>query len=284
MSLSALAPFALLFLHLKSNSSPYWYYGAHSISGLVSWMAVSISALSDVMPPKWRAPSVGLLMAGMMLGISIAPSLALFLDPIHTMIVSVFSVCMALVIAYLFFPETLPPHVREDAMKRQEDEYAGRNGVFEKAVWAISRPVREMAILNRNSFFRLLSALAFFSGMVSSGDQGLIIYYVEERLGFDASDVAFLFLVVGGLGFLTQVLVLKPLNDFIGERLVVVVCFVISTIHNTMYGLAQNKTEIYGAASLGALTMMSYPTISAIKANNVVSFSSSKKNIFWEVL
>ena len=270
MSLSALAPLALLCCHLQPDASPMWYYAAHSVSGLISWMAVSISALSDIMPPEWRAPSVGLLMAGMMLGISIAPSLALFLDPTHTMMLSVLSVSMGLLIAIFFFPETLPPHVREEALQRQEAEYAERHGI-EKAVWAISRPIREMSILNRNSFFRLLSSLAFFSGVVSSGDQGLLIYYVEERLAFTASDVAFLFLIVGGLGFLTQVFVLKPLNDCIGERLVIVVCFVISTVHNAMYGLAQDKSAIYAAASLGALTMMAYPTISAIKANNVVS-------------
>jgi hypothetical protein len=34
--------------------------------------------------------------------------------------------------------------------------------------------------LNRNRLFRLLSLLAFFSGMVTSGDHTLFIYYIEE--------------------------------------------------------------------------------------------------------
>jgi hypothetical protein len=37
--------------------------------------------------------------------------------------------------------------------------------------YVILRLIRELAILNRNSLFRLLSALAFFSGMVATADR-----------------------------------------------------------------------------------------------------------------
>jgi Na+/melibiose symporter-like transporter len=241
------------------------------MTGIVSWMAISISAMSDVMPPEWRAPSVGLLLAAMMLGFSMAPSLALLMDPTHTLWLSAGLVFAALGIAICFFPETLQPHVQEEARRRSEAEY------FEptfrgKLIWTVTRPFREMAILNRSKIFRLLSCLAFFSGMVSSGDQSLLVYYLEERLGFEASDVAYLFLIFGGMGFVTQILILKPLNDLLGERWLITTCFVISVLHNAMYGLATTKSTIYVSAALGALTMMAYPTISAVKANNVVSF------------
>ena len=35
-----------------------------------------------------------------------------------------------------------------------------------------------------------LTVLAFVSGISSSGSQSLFLYYVEERIGFDDSDVA----------------------------------------------------------------------------------------------
>jgi hypothetical protein len=65
---------------------------------------------------------------------------------------------------------------------------------------------------------------------------------------------------------------LKPLNDCAEEKMVVAICFFIGAIDNTMYGLAQNKSTVYAAVALSALTGMAFPTISAIKANNVVCY------------
>ena len=135
----------------------------------------------------------------------------------------------------------------------------------------MSLPRREMGILNRNSFFRLMTALAFFSGMANAGDQTLLIYYVQTKLSFTAQDVAILFLMLGAGGVLAQAVVLKPLNDMIGERHIIILCFLLSSIDNIMYGLAQNKGTVFAAIAIGGLSGMAFPTISAIKANNVVS-------------
>jgi DHA1 family tetracycline resistance protein-like MFS transporter len=135
--------------------------------------------------------------------------------------------------------------------------------------WLIVRPIREISILNRNTFFRLISLLAFFSGMVSSGDQLLLVYYLEEQLGFTDKDVGTMFLIIGIMGMMAQAIVLKPLNECIGEKMVVAFCFFIGAVDNTMYGLATNKGTIFAAVALSAFTGMAFPTISAIKSNNV---------------
>jgi hypothetical protein len=138
-------------------------------------------------------------------------------------------------------------------------------------VWTVSRPLRELSIVNRNGFFRLLSALAFFNGMVTAGDKTLLLYYVDSALSFSAKDVAIMFLLVGFTAVIAQVFILKPLNDCIGERSIVIVCFIASVFSNMVYGLARNRQTLYAGICLGALTGMAFPTISAIKANNVVS-------------
>jgi hypothetical protein len=66
---------------------------------------------------------------------------------------------------------------------------------------------------------------------------------------------------MGGMGLLAQGVSLKPSNDRIGERLVAAFCFVVGAIDNTMYGLAQNKTTIYAAVAISALTGMAFPMI-----------------------
>jgi len=53
--------------------------------------------------------------------------------------------------------------------------------------------------------FRILAILAFFSGAVQSADQTLLVYYLEERVGFGDSDVAKMFLIFGILGIFAQV-------------------------------------------------------------------------------
>lgn len=133
----------------------------------------------------------------------------------------------------------------------------------------LTKPFREMAIVNRNSFFRLISVLALFTGMVQSGDQVLLLYYLEDQLGFDQKDVSLMFLVIGITGILVQVLVMKPLNDLVGEKMVVALSFLAGAVDNVLYGIARNKSTVFTALAISSLTTMSFPTISAIKANNV---------------
>jgi Na+/melibiose symporter-like transporter len=106
--------------------------------------------------------------------------------------------------------------------------------------------------------------------MVSSGDQVLLVYYVEERIGFNEKDVSIMFLIMGIMGLLAQAVLLKPLNDHVGEKMTVAICFFLGAVDNTMYGIATKKSTIYAAVAISALTGMAFPTISAIKANNVV--------------
>ena len=122
---------------------------------------------------------------------------------------------------------------------------------------------------HRNKLFRLLSTLAFFSGIVSTADHTLFIYYVEENLSFDDKDIAKIFLIIGVMGMFVQTVVLKPLNSRIGERRVIMVAFFVGAIHNYLYGVAKDKRTIFLSATIASLTGMSFPTISAIKANNV---------------
>jgi Na+/melibiose symporter-like transporter len=111
----------------------------------------------------------------------------------------------------------------------------------------------------------------FFSGMVSSADSSLLVYYAEDRLGFTEKDVSMILFISGIGGLLVQGILLKPLNECVGEKMVVALCFFLGAVYNVMYGLAQDKATIYVAVTISALSGMAFPTISAIKANNVVS-------------
>ena len=266
--MSCLSPLFLLLVQLNPTMSPVWYYAVGAIQGLVNWIAVALSALSDVMPKKWRAPSFGMLLAGFSFGFALAPQLALLLGHFNVTIMSLSMVSLAFLVVFFFFPETLPPEASLRASITREEQLSEMQGM-NSWLWVIYRPMWELSILNRNRLFRLLSALAFFSGIVSSGDRTLLIYYLEDQLDFEMKDVATMFLIMGILGIFVQGVVLKIFNDLVGERRVVMICFLLGTVHNTLYGLAENKQTIFLAVAIGSFVSMSFPTISAIKSNNV---------------
>mmetsp|Transcript_5533 Transcript_5533/g.10131 ORF Transcript_5533/g.10131 Transcript_5533/m.10131 type:complete len:529 (+) Transcript_5533:180-1766(+) len=267
--LATLYPLCLVLLQIYEHMNPFWYYAAGSMNGIVNWVAVALSALSDVMPPKWRAPSFGLLLAGFSLGFALAPLLAIVFNHFQVSVFSFSLMVIGFVLTVAFFPETLPPGAAAEAARIRQEQYTEHDTVGGKIIWSAIRPLRELSILNRNQLFRLLSVLAFFSGMVTSADHTLLIYYVEERLAFDDHDVAVMFMIVGILGIVVQGVLLKPLNDCLGERYVIVVAFFVGAFYNLLYGLAKDKTTIFIAVSLSTFLGMSFPTISAIKSNNV---------------
>jgi len=169
VAVSCLSPLCLVLIQLDPEMSPFWYYGAGALSGLFSWFAVALSALSDVMPPRWRAPSFGLLMAGFSLGFALAPSLALFLGHFRVSVMALTTMLASLLVVVFLFPETLPPEVAVEARDVREEQMEGLS-TTKKVLWTVYRPIWELSILNRSRLFRLLSSLAFFSGMVSSGE------------------------------------------------------------------------------------------------------------------
>lgn len=283
-------------MQLIPTMSPWWFYSASASNGLVSWIAVALSALNDVLPQEFRAPGIGLLFAGLLFGMCLSPTLALFLDRKTLSLVSFGMVFAGFLLTVFVVPETLQPHVAEDAKRRRKEQntmdderdhqqVADQDQRWFSVFWKFyygsclcrtvrrlaMRPFREMSILNRNCFFRLISALAFFTGMVMSGDQVLLIYYLEDQLNFNQKDVSVMFLIVGVAGIFVQVVVMKPLNDAVGEKMVVALSFVAGSAVNFIYGIARHKSTIFAALLISGFSNMSFPTISAIKANNVKS-------------
>jgi fucose permease len=89
-------------------------------------------------------------------------------------------------------------------------------------------------------------------------------------MAFNDKNVASMFLLMGLLGILIQGVLLKYINDLLGEKKVVVLSFVLGIVTNLIYGLANHKSTIFIGIAVGAFGGMSFPTISAIKSNNVV--------------
>ena len=161
--------------------------------------------------------------------------LSLTLSFLQVSVVSFFLLTFGLVYAIYFLDETLSEETSQANIARQQSLFESRQGVGE----VILRPVRELSILNRDSFFRKVAFLAFFSGLALSGDRGLLIYYLQDRLSFGNKDIAIVFLIAGLLGIVVQGCLLNPLTRNIGEKNIVVLSFIFGAVHNVMYGLGK---------------------------------------------
>lgn len=166
IGLSIMAPLNLVLMQLFEGFDPFLYYASHALSGLVSWMAVALSALSDVMPPMWRAPSFGLVLAGFSMGFALSPILAVFLSHLGVSIFALIILLAGFIFACVSLPETLSPGAAEQARVKRLAERPTMNTRMDVWKYNLQRPMNELLILNRNKLFRLLSALAFFSGVV----------------------------------------------------------------------------------------------------------------------
>ena len=174
--INSLSPLFLVLLQLDPHMSPFYYYSVGTLSGLVSWIGVALSTLSDVMPSHWRAPSYGLVLVGFSLGFAVAPQLAFYLGHWNVSLLSLGTIWCGILILIFLVPETLSPDVAAAAQRvRQEQLQQQTSTPTQRILYNVFyRPFWELSILNRNRLFRLLSCLAFFSGMVSSGEYVVI--------------------------------------------------------------------------------------------------------------
>jgi MFS transporter, DHA1 family, tetracycline resistance protein len=298
IALATLHPLTLLLIQVQPNMSPWWYYGvAGPLQGIVSWSTVALSSLTDAIPhASHRAPSFGLAMAGVAMGFTLGPLTVLILGHVGVTILSLVMICLALILAIFYLPETRTPQAaaRAKSMRQQQQQkqQQPRNASQEDdgtlfsnnnndninkkqssslwTWWYLYRPLWELSILNRHALFRRLSLIAFLCGIVSSGDKSLVLYYIQEHLAFTDADIAKLFVVVGLLGIFSQACLLKLLNDAMGERRVVILALSLGTIHNALYGLAEAKRTIFLAAGIAAtIVSLAHPTLLAILSNNV---------------
>lgn len=149
-----------------------------------------------------------------------------------------------------------------------QPQHHTHTAVFHWLCHAITRPFREVSILNRDWALRLLTVASFFSAMVFASDTTLVIYYVEETLDIRESDIAAMCLFLGVAGIIIQGGLLQPLIAWLGERRLLVVSYCSGAVHNYLYGAARSKSTIYVALVLSQLTKTNYPLLSSLASQD----------------
>lgn len=259
---SLLPQIFLLLVQEIESMSPYWYYAISACTGCISWFAIMVSSVSDVIAPKWRTAAYGITSVGFSIGFSLSPAIAEFLSDDVAIMTSLFFLFGGFLFAYVAIPETLSKDISGSVSEgRHNEEFSVKK--------VLMRPIRDLAILNRVKLFRMLAIANCLSYMAFSAEYTLIIYYVTDEMDFTSGDVAALLVVSGIIGMIFCGLLLKPLNSKLGERRLLIWAFAIGAVHDVMYGFATSKWLIFMGSALFGFTNVSYPAIASIKANNV---------------
>lgn len=263
--LYTLSPAVLILMMVVDSIDPVWYLVSFALVGVVNWISIGFSMLSDIIPPAYRAPSFGLFVSSFYFGFCIGPSCVLLFDHFAVSVLSLTIMLIGLLIGCIAMPETLPERVAE-RNNADRTYLATSSSSFQKA---ILRPIRDMSILNRDTFFRLLTVAYFFSEMVHSSDRSLLLFYMEDQLDIRDSDLATMLFIMGLVGVVVQGFLLEPLLACLGQKGLLMVSFLSGAGHNLLYGMAKRKGTIYVALCLSQLTKTNFPLISSIAANNV---------------
>jgi DHA1 family tetracycline resistance protein-like MFS transporter len=269
VSLTTLSPLVLVWMQWFDTVDPIFYYIANSLVGMVNYISIIFAAMSDTIPDEYRAASYAIILAGFYAGFALAPSFALLMSHFQVSILSLVFMLGALVCAVTLFPETLPEDVAERNRVVQcleHDEEETNTGQW--IINAMTRPVREISILNRDTVIRLVSMGSFFSSMVFATDSNLLLFYIEDQLDVRDKDIAQMFFVMGILGIVFQAFLLQPLTQCLGEKGLLVTSFLSGTLHNLLYGLARDKRCIYVALAFSQLTKTNYPILSSLASKD----------------
>jgi hypothetical protein len=163
-------------------------------------------------------------------------------------------------------------HADSNGSAAEEGQHEDQCNLFRisnKISTILLRPFREMAILGRSPFMRILTLASFLSAAVYSTDVSLVLFYIEDHLNVGDSDIAQMFFFMGILGVLLQALGIQPLVNLLGEKGLLIVSFLSGTLHNFLYGAAKSKIGITWALSFSQLTKLNYPILNSLASKGV---------------
>mmetsp|Transcript_97 Transcript_97/g.177 ORF Transcript_97/g.177 Transcript_97/m.177 type:complete len:560 (-) Transcript_97:1072-2751(-) len=262
----------LVLLQTCDAVNPTVFFIVRALPGLVYYFPVVLSSVADVLPAHHRTVAFGMISVSIGMGYAIAPSLAV---PMSDLAVSYFSlggILLVVVAGYYFIPETLPQEVgqallssRQQLQNEHDSDSSNYYGGF---CFLLMRPLRDLAILNRTRLFRVLTVVNCLFGIVHSALITLLVYYVEDELDYTEEDVAFIYLIKGIVGIVIVGIALKPLNDCLGERRLILISLLLGVVHNIMFCVGKSRAVIFIGVTLYGITYLYFPAVGAIKSNH----------------
>ena len=256
----------LLVMVIFTSFNPLWYFISRSLDGMINLFAFFLARSADLIAIDIKTATFGIISCCFALGIALAPMITIVMDNFYTSILLIGLGTTQLGITLFLLPETLSEAKRDQAVQRYEEKLTASS---RQPFHFIVQPFREILLLNKRRGFQVVSAITFLSTLAASIEFFLLVFFLEENKGFGREDIAIFLAIAGIFTILTFGILLKPLNDSLGEKGILLVVCVIGMTQSISYSVAKVKTFIFIVGALTGFTKLAMPTIGAIASNNV---------------
>lgn len=235
--------------------SPYWYYAALPVMGLVPANVGWGSILADRTLPSERAPIYAMLLAGEDFDGVLLPMIVSRV-PVQTTIIMVLSLLGVLLIVSTFFvKETMT------AERRQELKAAQASG-------GVSR-ISGIKMLVTDPKLRGVTFLAFTAAMMAAGVQAIALTFYKARFGLGYEEASPLFSVYYATNFIMNVFLVRPLVSCMGTRKLLIFAYMVWTSFSISMCLVTTVPALYVTIALSCFASSALPNFFALFNNAV---------------
>ncbi|DAZ93802.1 TPA: hypothetical protein N0F65_008561 [Lagenidium giganteum] len=216
------------------NGSIWPFYTMQFVNAALAIMGVACASIADVVAPKDRAATFGILYAAFAVGFCSGAGISPLFSHTHVLIISTALYCLRAIWAVAVIQETLA-----------DDQRRVSSHVFEN-------PVHGIAILFRSKLFTRLTALIALTSFVANGIFQIRLFYLNGSI-------------------IAQSLLLKLLMDCIQERGVIVVALLGRILECGSYAATAfypHKWIVFAAMIPSSIGDLSFAAIASLKSIN----------------
>lgn len=267
-----LSPIVLVLIQIFPTLDPTWVFVATACSGICGWLGPSFTIISDLVPPRLRPVGFSLIFILVSIAIPLLPEVSAIYGHFVASTLAVTFNILGLVISAFILPETLSQENKEKAIQARREEVDSGMTFFS----LLLQPAKELAVVNKDAFFRLISTVIILVGIVKAGERIDLLYYLQGQLKFDDQDTATYILSHSIAGAFAQTYLLKISVQKIGERYTVMVSMVLGIMFNILYGVAKGPIVVNIGSVVSSFAGIAYVTSASILSFNMEKYQQGK--------
>lgn len=238
--------------------SPYWWYAAMILPGLVpanvGWGAV----LADRTTPETRALVYSLLMAGEKFDGIVLPLVVSVASGQVCSWMSVIAMAIMFLFIIFFMPETMPPERRNEIRLLERERNEPKASRF-----------AGMRLLYVEPKMRILTIIVFTYSFVLTGTQAIILLFYKANFGLGQKGASPLFSVYYGALLIMNLFLLQPLVRLSRPKALLVFSYVMWTGYSVSMFFAETRLQLYAIQALACFAFVSMPSFALLFHNAV---------------
>ncbi len=220
--------------------------------------SVILAYLSDTVPPHRRALSFGLVFAVISATVIAGPFVGTSVSTNTAFVISA-AVALAFLLSVLILPESLPPSQRIPFSSARD-----------------LNPFLVLRVLTRYKMFVRLAAVVLVGELLMRGRFAVLFPFLKSKFSITQQQYAFVALTFGVCGVFAQSVVLKILVARCKNVTIMNISLIAVACNMLAYALVGQLWQIYALELLSSIGFLSFPSISAMKSNNVNASEQGK--------